>query len=120
MSCATTVHFTSKKAFISQICKDLQKLKKDYVENKCRIPRAYNKIVYLDYKNGKKYRWFFTITVRDTFTVELCAVHEEGNDKVLSYFSSDLKRFKGDETYNVCRNITEFREFLKREVHEDV
>lgn len=119
----STIFVNGKRAFITQICNDLQTVKKEYLSDKrySKKARQYKRVFYVTYKDLRKFEWFINIYVTDVFTIQLCMVQEttKPNASIFHYFDKDLMTSKNDTTYNVCRNITEFREFLKREVYEE-
>ena len=108
--------YHSKDHLISDICQELQSTKKSL--GSCRATLLHQTMVlkhpYLAFPNEK---WTFDIIVRDNeFVICKCLLTDLNRNTTIAYFGEELKFSRNDDTYNKCRNITEFRTFLKFEV----
>ena len=112
--------YNNKKSLITDLCEELQKGRKEYLAKAPRCnPFFLNKQFEL-MENKHLEWWTFTIIIRDVFEVKRC-MSEVGKDDgsgVQRIFYCTIPNVQG-EPDNIFRNITEFREFLKREIHKE-
>ena len=115
--------FQDKKSFISCICKELQTAKKNYIEyekkNKYKgyfgtNPFFYNKeFQIMANKEHKFERWYFEIYISNIFDVQYCEA--QINNRKVRFCNNISSRGEKDNDF---KNITEFKEFLRREVQK--
>lgn len=101
-------YYTKKSEFIKNICKHLQTLKKNKAD--------YFKCNFNIKENGYHEEWFFDIEISENYKIIYCSCLDHNTKQETMYFSENLKQSSNDIEFNVCKNITEFREFLQREV----
>jgi hypothetical protein len=104
--------YHNKKDLISDLCEELQKGKKEFLSQKSN-PLFLNKSFELfDVKAPHLEWWDFTIEISDKFKVLNC---------VLSFCDEqcNLQKIKYCVDNTIFRNITEFREFLNREIYKE-
>lgn len=105
-----TYVYCTKESFISDLCSHLQELKKT-----CKTGACFHQIMKLENKEVNE-EWYFTIRIKEDFTISSCIYKNCKTNKTCKYFGEELKKSHNDTGYNKCRNITEFRQFLKYEV----
>lgn len=108
-------YYKNKKTFISDLCQQLQALKKQYIENK-KINRKTNRIQFktIMILDNPHEEWFFNIYVGEDFLINLCMLNKK--EYQLKYWGEELKRTKDDVSYNICENITYFRKWANDEI----
>lgn len=100
----------AKKRFISDCCEELQKIKKSII----RQPRIWHQHFVIEPNYLVNEFWDFEIMVyADKFIIKECVLYIEKTNTTVKYWW--MPNFNG-KLDNVARNITEFREFLTREV----
>ena len=106
--------YRNKKELISDLCEELQKGKKEFLTQKYKCNPFFLKKGFelFDQKKSHLEWWDFTISISDEFKVLNC---------ILSFCDEkcDLQKIKFCIDDTVFRNITEFREFLNREVYKE-
>lgn len=114
-----TYYYRDKKAFITDLCEELQRVRKEYLEHKkergfCNTYWLNNKF---DLMVGKHLEWWhFQIYINEVFTVKECTADIGTPNGVIHGIKYCCNPNCHGELDNVFRNITEFREFLTREV----
>ena len=115
--CGQSYEYSKKETLISDLCQHLQMLKKEYGEAKKTNPRTpernFKGILSINTSDGRE-EWCMSISVGEQLTINTLVLRL--NENHISYFGEELKRTPTDTSYNKCRNITEFRGFLKGEV----
>ena len=114
-----TYCYNNKKALIMDLCEELQKGRKEYLEHKKKYG-SWNR-----YWFNKKFElwvdhyewWHFQIYIDDVFTVKECEAHIGTPNGVVHLKYCCNPNCHG-ELDNVFRNITEFRAFLTREINK--
>ena len=112
--------YNNKKSLISDLCEELQKARKEYLEKTPRCnPFFFNKKFELMIDKHLEW-WTFTITIQDVFEVNRCMAEVGKGDGsgVNRILYCTIPNVQG-EPDNIFRNITEFREFLTREVYKE-
>lgn len=104
--------YKDKKHFISDFCAYLQSCKKYYIEHKNLNPLWVNKRFFIQSREC----WHFQIGIhKDKFKILFCEATLY--DTIFADGTKDRTiRYCYGEDHDTFRNITEFREFLKREV----
>lgn len=116
-----TYCYKDKKALITDLCEELQKGRKEYIAHK-KLYGSWN-----TYWLNKKFElwtdhyewWHFQIHINEVFTVKECVARIGSPNGVATIKYCCNPNCYG-EFDNVFRNITEFREFLTREVCKEV
>lgn len=100
----------AKKHFISDCCERLQEIKKSII----RTPKGWHEHFVIQPNYLVSEYWDFEIMIyADKFVIEQCTLYIEKNNTTVQYWWMPDQE---GEVVNVARNITEFREFLKREI----
>ena len=106
--------YKNKKDLISDLCEELQKAKKEFLTQKYRCNPFFLRKGFelFDQKKSHLEWWDFTIVISNEFKVLNC---------ILSFCDGmgNLQKIKYCVDNTVFRNITEFREFLNREVYKE-
>lgn len=114
-----TYCYKNKKDFIVDLCEELQKIKKKYIEEHktqhYANPYWLNKHMELNDSVNLEC-WHFSIFISDVFEVNKCSVKFGIPLQEVKYCCNPDCNGKID---NVFRNITEFRSFLNREVGKE-
>ena len=104
------LYYGSKKEFISDLCSVLQSYKKECIERKYRRPLLFN----MQFNIQHSECWTFQIAIyKDKFKPLICEATIKGNGSTIKYCC------RGSEIHDTFKNITEFREFLNREVMKE-
>lgn len=112
--------YNNKKFLIADLCEELQKGRKEYLAKAPRCnPFFFNKKFELMVNKHIEW-WTFTITIRDVFEVRRCMaeIGKDDGSGVNRILYCTIPNVQG-EPDNIFRNITEFREFLTREVYKE-
>lgn len=114
-----TYCYRDKKAFITDLCEEMQRGRKEYLEHK-KERGAWNTYWLhkkLELMVDKHLEWWdFQIDINDVFTVKECVADIGTPNGVIHGLKYCCNPNCHGELDNVFRNITEFREFLTREV----
>lgn len=103
----------AKKNFIADFCEKLQGIKKNIIRN----PRRWEETFYIEPTAFIRERWHFEIMIyADKFVVKECVLTLLNTNTTVRYCTIPKRDGTPD---NIFRNITEFREFLKREVTKE-
>ena len=107
-----TYRYRNKKNLISDLCEELQKAKKDFLIQKGNSLWFNKNFELVDNKTPHLETWYFTIIISDKFEVLKCELHTF--DK-----AHNLQKIKYCTNNDIFNNITEFREFLNREIYKE-
>lgn len=116
-----TYCYKDKKALITDLCEELQRCRKEYFEHNKEHGRWNTYFFHKKFELmvGKHLEWWeFTIYINDMFTVDKCVARIGSPNGVTTITYCCNPNCHG-ELDNVFRNITEFREFLTREVYKE-
>ena len=107
-----TYRYRNKKDLISDLCEELQKGKKQFLSQKGNSLFFNRGFELVDNKTPHIECWDFIIAISNEFKVLKC---------ILSFCDGmgNLQKIKYCVDNTVFRNITEFREFLNREVYKE-
>lgn len=112
-----TYRYHNKKDLISDLCEALQSSKKEYMSG-IHAPLLFNRnFELLDNNRPHLELWKFQIVITDHFEVKKCILekcNDSGTLMAVQYCYSD-----GTHFHDTFRNITEFREFLNREIDKE-
>lgn len=116
-----TYCYKDKKALITDLCEELQECRKEYMAKK--KERGHWNTYFLHKKFelmvDKHLEWWeFYIYINDVFTVDKCEARIGSPNGITTIPYCCNPNCHG-ELDNVFRNITEFREFLTREVYKE-
>lgn len=117
-----TYCYKDKKALITDLCEELQKARKEYITTK--KERGFCNTYWINRKFelmvGKHLEWWhFSIYISDVFTVDKCIADIGTQNGVIHGIKYCCNPNCHGALDNIFRNITEFREFLKREIHKE-
>lgn len=108
-----TYRYRTKKDLISDLCEELQRGKKEFLKYKGN-PLLFNKkFEIVDNQTPHLECWEFRIVITNEFEIRKCILHTFNNN------SCNLIKIKYCENNEIFHNITEFREFLNREVYKE-
>lgn len=114
--CAGGTYFYHEKSkLITDLCEALQKAKKEYKKQ----PLYFHKVFELDNHNTCEV-WDFEIVITKQFKIYHCVLQywdDNFNRHTVKYCVNDYD--KHYDTVVVFENITEFRNFLKREIEKE-
>lgn len=114
-----TYCYRDKKSLITDLCEEMQRVRKEYLEHKkeCGFCNTYWLNKKFELMVGKHLEWWhFSIYINDVFTVDKCVADIGTGNGVLHDIRYCCNQNSNGEFDDVFRNITEFREFLTREV----
>lgn len=114
-----TYRYRKKGDLISDLCGELQKIKKEYMSKPISNPYFFNRSFELvDNERPHLELWDFQIGVTDKFTVINCTLSIFIESKLIKVKYCCNENFNG-ELDNTFSNITEFRNFLNSEVDKE-
>lgn len=117
-----TYCYRDKKALITDLCEIMQECRKDYLAKKkeCGFANEYWLNKKFELLVGKHLEWWhFSIYIGDVFTVEKCVADIGIGNGVIHGIKYCCNQNSHGELDNVFRNITEFREFITREINKE-
>lgn len=118
-----TYCYRDKKSLITDLCEEMQECRKEYLEYK-KQRGAWNTYWFnrkVELLVGKHLEWWhFQIDINEVFTVTEC-IADIGmpNGEVIHGIKYCCNPNSHGELDNVFRNITEFREFITREINKE-
>ncbi len=117
-----TYCYRDKKALITDLCEEMQRVRKEYLEHKKErgtwntywLHKKFELLV------GKHLEWWdFQIDINDVFTVRECVADIGTPNGVIHGIKYCCNPNSHGELDNVFRNITEFRAFITREINKE-
>lgn len=114
-----TYRYRNKKDLISDLCGELQKIKKEYMSKPISNPYFFNRSFELvDNEKPHLELWDFQINITDKFEILNCTLSTFIKDKLTKVKYCCNKDSNG-ELDNIFRNITEFKTFLNGEIDKE-